>query len=194
MVKPQVYLRIGLLLTVAVGFLLYIWIYSGRTPQYEVIEPGVLYRAVYTAPQEYVNAANASHCSTSCAVFSEAEALQPPADGTLMLASRGKIRYRELRIPNGHAPTSAQVEEFLTWMGKGSFHPMLLISPTGERTAMLAAAYRLSVMHMSLEQTVAAIDQCDSSQDAKKAAKAFAQRYAATMPKPATTRTTQRAP
>jgi hypothetical protein len=194
MLKSKVHLRVAVLLIGAIALFVYVWVYLGNAPQYEVVQPGVLYRAVYTTPEEYINAADRSNCKTACAVFSEQEFLEPPVSETLGVASKAKIRYAELRIPKGGMPTAAQVDEFFTWMGKDKNIPMLLISPTGERTAMLAAAYRLGVMHLSLGQTLAAIDKCDSPDDVKRAAKAFAQSYAAAMQHPATTPTTRPAP
>ena len=160
---------------------LYIFWYSARTWQYEQIAPDILYRTGLRTSSEFVNACNASGCRTVLLLLDGQEQSGEEAQLSIKFIYHNRLKYFEINIPADKSPTPAQVKSALDLITNPQRQPVLLFCADGRRSAMLAAAYRLSVQHLSPSATLALARQSDLSPDALAAVSSFINTYPATL-------------
>lgn len=186
MARNSTYFRIAAIAAV-LGLLVFWILWHGAAKwQFEEIDPGVLYRAGLRDQTEFINSCTDSHCRGMVLIASPGEI--PPALREFVdtYCFRNNVRRTGFAIAPSAAPTAAQIRTFFEQINSEKRRPMLILCPSGERAAMLAAAYRLSVLQIPLDKALVAIDATDLSPSAKSAVRDFASRYAAALQKAST--------
>lgn len=178
----KTWLRVGIIAGLIVAMGLYAFWYSGRTYQYEEIEQNLLYRSGLRTSSEFVNACNESGCRTVLMLMGENEQTGQEAQEAVKFVFRNRLKYLYVPMPTDQQPTREQIKTALDWIAQPKRQPVLLFCTDGRRSAMVAAAYRLSTKHMSWEAVRELAEKSDLSPATLVSVTAFINSYATTQP------------
>jgi hypothetical protein len=143
--------------------------------------------------QETINAADMCHARSLVLLLSPEERNGPIFDAVIKYSFRSKLKVIELGIAAG-PPTQKDLEIISHLRKDARKPPILLVSGDGRLAGMAAAAYRLKLMKMPLQDVLRLAEVPGASEQTTKAIRDFATQYAVTMQSPATAPASRPAP
>lgn len=175
----RIYATIGICLLCAAAFLWFA-LGSSHLRQYEVVAPGILYRASVSSLDNFIDAeAKVSPAYILMGVRDKEDKSEPWPTITLY-AFRNHIRIGPFRIsPDGTIPDD-QIDRVLGPTG-GKRLPVLVVSADGAASGMIAAAYRLRIEKMPLDQVEELAQLPDAPADTTRRIREFARAYDKTL-------------
>lgn len=161
---------------IVVGLLWFIF-GSARLRQYEVISNDVFYRAAVSSVGEFTDVeARVSPAYVMIGMHEDEQTAEPWAS-IIEYEARNHVRVGKVVIsPDGTLPNS-DVDAALTPVTSGKRLPILFISADGAYGGMIAAAYRLSVEKMPLDQVEKLAELPDAPADTTRRIREFARAY-----------------
>lgn len=124
-----------------------IWHREHSLYHFAEVDPGILCRDGFKDLHQFDNACMEGRIRTIVSLIDEQELAEHPFDGEAAFCRERNIQLVRIPIPVGGEPTSEQVDDFLNLVANGTNGPILVHCAQGvKRTAMMVAAYQMSVM------------------------------------------------
>lgn len=172
----------------AVVALLCAWIFwPAPVTHYECVVKDDVYRASANAPNQFVAASLKVEPQSVMVIGSESEVRSETMVTAENYAFKNHLKAIRVAVAPGMEPTAVEIARVVEFLGKPKNLPSLMIDMDGVRSGMLAAAYRLDVKKMPLDEVVKLAAIPDATPADTEAIRAFARRWAA-RDKTATTR------
>ncbi len=154
MPHKAVIILVILVVAAAIGF----WIYRSRTYHFREVAKGVLYRDGLRNANEFANACRNGRIRCVISLVSDPEITSPRFAPAISACQSRGIRTLRIPVALGGWPTTADLHQFFTLVSDSSNQPALVHCREGvRRTGMMVAAYQMSVLGWSKQQTKAAI-------------------------------------
>ncbi|GEM_PF-5586159 len=175
----KVYLIIGIGVLAVVG-LLWFAFGSAKLRQYEVISDEVFYRAAVSSLDEFVDVeAKVSPAYVMIGMHEHEQEVEPWAS-IIGYAGRNQIPVAQVAISSDGTLPNSQVDMVLPRLTSGKRFPVLFISADGAYGGMVAAAYRLNVEKMPLDEVEKLAALPDAPADTTRRIREFARAYGKT--------------
>ncbi|MGA3067429.1 MAG: tyrosine-protein phosphatase [Tepidisphaeraceae bacterium] len=136
------------------------WVFWAYFDTYHLatVQPGILYRDGVRSLHQFQLAAERTHVKTIVSLVDDQEIQTPPFTDELAYCKEHGIDVIRVPIDLGGWPAGDQVRKFLSIVADPSRRPVLVHCAQGvRRTGMMVAAYQLSVLNLTRDQTLAAM-------------------------------------
>ena len=176
----KITLRVLAIVLVVGGIVGYSWWHTSTTWQYEQIEPGILYRCSMRDAQEAINATQKADARSMVLLMTAEQSSSPAGELVQKFGMRNRIAVNSFAPANDTLSTET-IRSVLEVIMTPKRQPVILISPDGRLSGMMAAAYQLSVKKMPLDEVLRRAELRDAPEATTLDIREFAERYAAAM-------------